>query len=101
MYFRTDLALERCEFLGKKSLDGIEIESFKANKAKVTRIEVTDENGASAVGKPVGRYVTVEVSPFAKHAQFIDESLSTLTDEIRRIIRLQGVCWWQVWATQK
>ena len=90
MNFRTDLALERCEFLGKKSLDGIEIESFKANKAKVTRIEVTDENGASAVGKPVGRYVTVEVSPFAKHAQFIDESLSTLTDEIRRIIPPAG-----------
>ncbi len=90
MNFRTDLALERCEFLEKKALNGIEIESFKANNAKVTRIDVLDEEGAETVGKPVGRYVTVEVKPFAKHAQFIDESLSVLTDEIRRIIPAEG-----------
>lgn len=90
MNFRTDLALERCEFLGKTTLDGIEIDSFRAHKAKVTRIEVLNEDGASAVGKPVGRYVTVEVSPFAKHAQFIDESLSALTQEIRLMIPQSG-----------
>ena len=90
MNFRTDLALERCEFLGKTTIAGVEIDSFRANKAKVTRIEVLDDEGASAVGKPVGRYVTVEVSPFAKHAQFIDESLSALTEEIRRIIPESG-----------
>ena len=90
MNFRTDLALERCEFLGKTTLDGIEIDSFKAHKAKVTRIEVLNDEGASAVGKPVGRYVTVEVSPFAKHAQFVDESLSALTEEIRRMIPVEG-----------
>ena len=28
MDFRTDLALERCEFLGKKETKGIEIEEF-------------------------------------------------------------------------
>lgn len=90
MNFRTDLALERCEILNKKSLDGIEIESFKAKNAKVTRIDVTNDNGVQTVGKPIGRYVTVEVKPFAKHAQFIDESLSALTDEIKRIIPTEG-----------
>lgn len=90
MNFRTDLALERCEFLGKKALEGIEIDSFKASDAKVTRIDVTNAQGADAVGKPVGRYVTVEVKPFAKHAQFIDSSLSALTDEIQRIIPPEG-----------
>lgn len=90
MNFRTDLALERCEFLGKTTLDGIEIDSFKAHKAKVTRIDVLNDEGADAVGKPIGRYVTVEVSPFAKHAQFIDESLSALAEEIRRIIPEKG-----------
>ncbi|MBR4857804.1 MAG: GPR endopeptidase [Clostridia bacterium] len=90
MNFRTDLALERCEFLGKKSLEGIEIDSFRAHKVKVTRIDVTNDTGAESVGKPIGRYVTVEVSPFAKHAQFIDESLSALTEEVRRIIPREG-----------
>lgn len=90
MNFRTDLALERCEFLGKNTLNGIEIDSFRANEAKVTRIDVLNNEGADAVGKPVGRYVTVEVAPFAKHTQFIDESLSALSEEIRRIIPEKG-----------
>lgn len=90
MNFRTDLALERCEYLEGKLLEGVEIKSFDAQKAKVTRIEVTDAHGERIIGKPIGKYVTVEVAPFAKHSQFIDDSLSVLTDEIRRIIPKQG-----------
>lgn len=90
MDFRTDLALERCEFLGKKETDGIEIEEFEAKKAKVSRITVTNENGEKLVGKPKGLYVTVEVAPFAKHAQFIDDSLDALVTEIRRFIPEKG-----------
>lgn len=90
MDFRTDLALERCEFLGKKETDGIEIEEFEAKKAKVSRITVTNENGEKLVGKPKGLYVTVEVAPFAKHAQFIDDSLDALVTEIRRFLPEKG-----------
>lgn len=90
MDFRTDLALERCEFLGKKETDGIEIEEFEAKKAKVSRITVTNENGEKLVGKPKGLYVTVEVAPFAKHAQFIDDSLEALVTEIRRLLPSKG-----------
>ncbi len=90
MNFRTDLALERCEFLGKKNIEGIDIESFEAKKATVTRIDILNENGAYAVDKPVGRYVTVEVTPFAKHAQFIDDSFEALCDEMKRIIPKDG-----------
>lgn len=90
MNFRTDLALERCEFLGEKNIDGIEIERFEAKKAKVTRIEVKNEKGARAVDKPIGRYVTVEVTPFAKHAQFIDDSFGALCDEMKMMIPEKG-----------
>ena len=90
MNFRTDLALERCENLEKRALSGIEIESYSANKANVTRIDVLNEQGEEAVGKPKGRYVTVEVTPFAKHSQFIDDSLNTVTEEIRRMIPKEG-----------
>ncbi len=90
MNIRTDLALERCEFLGKKALNGIEIDSFNAHDAKITRIDVLDSEGEKTVGKPIGRYVTVEVKPFAKHAQYIDDSLYALTEEIKRIIPEKG-----------
>ena len=90
MDFRTDLALERCEFLGKKETDGIEIEEFEAKKARVSRITVTNKNGEKLVGKPEGLYVTVEVAPFAQHAQFIDDSLDALATEIRRMLPPSG-----------
>lgn len=90
MDFRTDLALERYEKLSGNDLDGIEIESFVSDDAKVTRIDVLNEHGAEAVGKPMGRYVTVEVAPFAKHAQFIDKSLRCVAEEIKRMIPGEG-----------
>ncbi len=90
MDFRTDLALERCEFLGKTEIDGVEIEAFREKKAKVSRINVIDEKGEEVIGKPRGTYVTVEVAPFAKHAQFIDDSLDALTNEIRRFLPASG-----------
>lgn len=90
MNFRTDLALERCENLSGNELEGIDIRSFETDKAKVTRIKVLNSKGAETVGKPVGSYVTVEVTPFAKHAHFIDESLETLAHEIRLLLPEKG-----------
>ncbi len=90
MNFRTDLAIERCEIFGEKAVSGVETEVFEAHKSKITRIEVTDCEGEKAIGKPIGRYVTVEVAPFAEHAQFIDDSLYAVTEEIRRIIPPTG-----------
>ncbi len=90
MNFRTDLAIERCEFLGEKNIEGIEIERFEAKGATVSRIDVVSDKGARVVEKPVGRYVTVEVTPFAKHAQFIDDSFEVLCDEMKRMIPEKG-----------
>lgn len=90
MNFRTDLALERCENLDKKSLEGVDMNVVEEEGATITRIEVLSETGEKTVGKPVGRYVTVEVAPFAVHAQFIDDSLDALAKEIRRIIPREG-----------
>ena len=90
MNFRTDLALEKCENLGEKELEGIEITSFEMDNAKVTRIKVFNSKGAETVGKPIGSYVTVEVEPFANHAHFIDSSLETVANEIRLLLPEKG-----------
>ncbi|MBR3779788.1 MAG: GPR endopeptidase [Clostridia bacterium] len=90
MNFRTDLALEKCENLDEKSLEGIRIEVIEKTDAKITRIDVLNEKGEKTVGKPTGRYVTVEVTPFARHAQFIDGSLGAVAEEIRRILPEKG-----------
>lgn len=65
--FRTDLALERREILPKSDLSGIETEFFKEASASVTKIKVTDSEGASRLGKPMGTYITAEIPPLTKY----------------------------------
>lgn len=90
MNLRTDLALERCESLGEKDMRGVRIETAKKRCAKVSRIEVLNDEGASAIGKPIGRYINVEVTPFARHAQFIDGSLGAVSEEIAALLPATG-----------
>lgn len=56
--FRTDLALEMREHLGE--IPGVEITTEESEDATVTWVEITGEDGAQAMGKPIGNYVTLE-----------------------------------------
>ena len=71
---RTDLALEAAEIFrqGQKSaarLEGIlQSESLREGYA-VTRTEIVDPAAAHAIGKPAGRYVTVDLRPYFRRQQ--------------------------------
>ena len=68
MDFRTDLALEKRENLEAGQIDGVISEKEERKGVTVTTITVTNQNGAKALGKPTGKYVTLEVTPFTKNA---------------------------------
>ncbi|MCL2456452.1 MAG: GPR endopeptidase [Defluviitaleaceae bacterium] len=59
--FRTDLALEMRENLNDDP-QGVEIsvEEDENLGVKITWVEVQNETGANAIGKPIGNYVTLE-----------------------------------------
>lgn len=61
---RTDLALEARESITEadSTLRGVimEEEYDKEADVKVTRVEITTKNGAKAMGKPMGTYITIE-----------------------------------------
>jgi spore protease len=64
-YFRTDLALENQEMLldeggGESEIDGVEIGVEEEDDITVTWVKITNEQGAEAMGKPVGNYITIE-----------------------------------------
>lgn len=90
MNIRTDLALEKCENSDINSLQGVMSESFNVGNAKITRIEVKDEKSAKVIGKPIGKYITAETPPFAKHAQYIGEELEAIAKEISSLIPKKG-----------
>ncbi len=72
MQGRTDLAME-AERLWKRNareqtaLSGVRAEEETQDGFTVTTIEILDENGVKNLGKPMGKYVTVALSPLAAH----------------------------------
>ena len=66
---RTDLALEAQE-LWKESaekttrLPGVRARTRRREGWPITRVEILNDTGAKALGKPVGTYVTVDLTAF-------------------------------------
>lgn len=93
--FRTDLAVERREIYKKANkiqaeVPGIETEESEiSDKIKVTRVKVTTEEGAQAIGKPIGNYITIDVKKLRnipdeemeKISKTISEELTALVDK--------------------
>lgn len=90
MDFRTDLALERSETFGENLPKGVTREVRKSGDATVTRIEITDEDGERALGKPVGTYVTVEVTPFKRNIEISDEAVELIASELSLLLPKEG-----------
>jgi spore protease len=91
MNFRTDLALERREIIEEAEPEGIKSETFETNGAKITRIEVINEKGEKALGKPIGKYITVEVPPFTRSAQLDDGQLDAIAKELPSLLPQTGL----------
>lgn len=69
---RTDLAMEAHELwssgAGRPALSGVERRTIFRRGCGVTSVTVTDEEAARALGKPCGRYVTLDLTPLLRDA---------------------------------
>ena len=90
--FRTDLALERREIFKKNNnleeIDGVEIENKEIDEnLKVTKVNITNQNGERSIGKPIGTYITIDIQKLrlAEEAE-IQKSAEVLSDELKEII---------------
>ena len=68
---RTDLAMEayslwRQEAGETTKLSGVRAREEDAGGVHITRVEILDEEGARALGKPQGRYVTLELRALSR-----------------------------------
>lgn len=87
---RTDLALEARESIGEAEgeIRGVSIEETydEENEIRVTKVNIETKNGAKAMGKPVGAYVTLEapgmVEPDEEYHQEISAALARELKEI-------------------
>ena len=64
--FNTDLADERRDIFRKANnldeIPGIETETIEEDQnIKTNRVKIIDNQGAQAIGKPMGTYVTIDI----------------------------------------
>ena len=84
MDFRTDLAVEQREMVAKHS-DNVAVRQYARQNANVTEIEILDE-GAQELGKPKGKYITMEIPAFSHDSELLDGRLTAMTESIRTLL---------------
>ena len=90
MDFGTDLAIERKIMADSSLPEGVEQYTRGDKMSPVTEIRISGEAGEKALGKPRGRYITVEVPSFSADCELFDGRLDILADEIRSLLPSDG-----------
>ena len=85
---RTDLALEAHEMcsseaMKEEKIDGVLVDIKQDDGISITRIDITNKNGEEALGKPIGRYVTIEAPDIKYSILVYEKTCRLLADEIR------------------
>ena len=91
LQYRTDLAMEAHELLCAKSraqtLSGVDSRTVFRRGCSVTSVRIDTEGAARQLGKPRGRYVTLDLSPLQKNADDVLERASRAVGAELRALR--------------
>lgn len=92
---RTDLALESVETLQKNEkisrLEGVETRECERQGYPVTEVEITAPAAAERLGKPVGRYVTIDLRSFFRREKgFFRRAAVCVAGELQRLLPAAG-----------
>ena len=88
MMTRTDLAMEAAT--AAPGTQGITQSREKSDGVTVTRMEVTTDEAAARLGKPRGRYVTVEFSRLSEDETGLAASAEAVARELRALLPPSG-----------
>lgn len=87
MGIRTDLALEAAQQLTKTApLEGVLKNEYKKSDLNITEIIVENQSAAENLGKPIGKYVTLQSElPLENHPDNFNERVDILAEEINKL----------------
>lgn len=89
--FKTDMADERVDTYKRVNnlteIDGVKVESKNDEIVTTTTVDVLNENGATALSKEIGKYITMEIKDI-KYLEDKDKNkiINTLSNEIKNLI---------------
>ena len=93
---RTDLALEAREIWQESSaktsrLPGVRARTQKQEGYAVTKVEILSDRGAQALGKPVGQYLTVDLTAYTQRRDgFFDRAVRVVGRQLRTLLPEKG-----------
>lgn len=85
-YSRTDLAVEMFDPDADKLPKGIKRRIRKSSVCEITEIIVTDDSAGMKIGKPKGRYITIETDRLSAHPEDFAEQSQNIADELTELI---------------
>ena len=85
--YRTDLAAEAHEMSKKDASDieGVIVKNEVEEELSVTTVEVINENGAKAIGKAMGKYITVEVPDIKYSSEAYEKACHKVAEKIKEL----------------
>lgn len=90
MDFRTDLAVERHELIKDYTPKGVKSKQYNSGGIRITKITVTDEDGAKALQKPMGTYITADLPDPISFCSPDNEMIEAIAAELRTLIPREG-----------
>ena len=93
---RTDLALEARELWQESAertsrLSGVKATKMKLEGYPLTRVEILDQRGEKALGKPRGSYLTIDLTTFwQRKADFFERAVRAVGRELKSLLPEEG-----------
>ena len=93
---RTDLALEARELWQESAERTSRLSGVKATKTRqegypVTRVDILDHRGEEALGKPMGSYLTVDLTTFwQRKADFFERAVRAVGSQLKQLLPAEG-----------
>ena len=69
-----------------KHSDNVAVRQYARQNANVTEIEILNDEGAQELGKPKGKYITMEIPAFSHDSELLDGRLTAMTESIRTLL---------------
>ena len=95
---RTDLALEARELWQESAERTSRLSGVKATKTKLegyplTRVDILNEKGEAALGKPQGSYLTIDLTTFwQRKADFFERAVRAVGSQLKACLLYTSRC---------
>lgn len=90
MEIRTDLALESTKITGENPPSGVKIDQYRQGELEFTAVEVTTAQAAKEIGKPIGRYITAQLSSPSSLGEIRTQEAQAIAEELKKMLPGEG-----------